>query len=425
MDDLGIRFIDDNEIPAREPPIWSGNHRAWGRPEQANPCVIVTQKVLTAVERHARSYPQEVGGLLIGEYFRHQGVIYILVNDYLEARTQGRQQSSATHVNFSPEVWADLLRRQDQLFPTLKTVGWFHSHPRHGIFLSVDDMQIHRGFFTRAWQTALVYDPINHQGGFFTWQNGQVGETVGFYELFDPGVRNSRLSWKEHRPVKVQVTQPASGPAAGQEKRTGGATEMRLAPRQQPWPGQPADQNAPAAPERTPAALSQPAGRKTNLLGIWIALIMSIGLCAVGLYYIWQHVDNRLRQQEAQLQELRANQATLEAVFQAQKPLLATLRAGVSWLPSPGPVITHTPTPSPSPTDTATPAPTATPTLTATSSPSATATNRSSPTATVDLTQAAQTAAPPALAQTGTVTASLSGSLASTVKASVTATGTP
>ena len=48
-------------------------------------------------------------------------------------------------------------------------VGWYHTHPGFGIFLSGMDQFIHQNFFTQKWHIALVLDPIAKSGGFFCW----------------------------------------------------------------------------------------------------------------------------------------------------------------------------------------------------------------------------------------------------------------
>ena len=54
--------------------------------------------------------------------------------------------------------------------PTTATiVGWYHSHPGFGIFLSEHDRFIHRHFFGEPGQIALVIDPLAHVEGLFAW----------------------------------------------------------------------------------------------------------------------------------------------------------------------------------------------------------------------------------------------------------------
>jgi proteasome lid subunit RPN8/RPN11 len=48
-------------------------------------------------------------------------------------------------------------------------VGWYHTHPGFGIFLSGMDQFIHQNFFIQLWHVALVLDPVARRSGFFCW----------------------------------------------------------------------------------------------------------------------------------------------------------------------------------------------------------------------------------------------------------------
>lgn len=48
-------------------------------------------------------------------------------------------------------------------------IGWYHSHPRHGVFMSGVDFETHQKHFSKNWQVALVVEPIRNEFGFFAW----------------------------------------------------------------------------------------------------------------------------------------------------------------------------------------------------------------------------------------------------------------
>jgi hypothetical protein len=58
--------------------------------------------------------------------------------------------------------------------PTRRILGWYHTHPGFGIFLSDMDMFIHGNFFNLPWQVALVYDPHSGEEGLFLWKDGST-----------------------------------------------------------------------------------------------------------------------------------------------------------------------------------------------------------------------------------------------------------
>ena len=72
-------------------------------------------------------------------------------------------------------------------YPDKELVGWYHTHPRMGIFLSEYDTWLHRNFFPEPYQVALVIEPHSATGGFFIRQpDGSLDprQYFGFYELY-------------------------------------------------------------------------------------------------------------------------------------------------------------------------------------------------------------------------------------------------
>jgi proteasome lid subunit RPN8/RPN11 len=57
-------------------------------------------------------------------------------------------------------------------------VGWYHSHPGLGVFLSEQDRFIHKSFFgDEPWYIAVVFDPASGERGVFVW----AGEDIVSY----------------------------------------------------------------------------------------------------------------------------------------------------------------------------------------------------------------------------------------------------
>jgi hypothetical protein len=68
-------------------------------------------------------------------------------------------------------------------------VGWYHTHPSFGIFLSHHDLFIHQHFFAQSLQVAYVVDPIQQSRGFFQWRGGNMAQVEGFYLTAERGDR--------------------------------------------------------------------------------------------------------------------------------------------------------------------------------------------------------------------------------------------
>ena len=60
-------------------------------------------------------------------------------------------------------------------------MGWQHTHPGYGVFLSGYDLFIQKNFFNLPFQVAYVIDPIENTRGFFQWKNEKIKKLGGYY----------------------------------------------------------------------------------------------------------------------------------------------------------------------------------------------------------------------------------------------------
>lgn len=137
--------------------------------------VILREEALGKAWKHAQtSMNREVGGVLLGQFNYHSidsvGKIEVYVSGIVQA-VEAVSRSST--LNFTPEAWATIWKAIDN-HPVYSQkpwamVGWYHTHPGFGIFLSSYDVSIHQGHFRSDGHLALVIDPINNQYGFFCW----------------------------------------------------------------------------------------------------------------------------------------------------------------------------------------------------------------------------------------------------------------
>ena len=99
--------------------------------------------------------------------------------------------NKAAQVTFTSETWNHIQQELEQHFSEKRILGWYHTHPGFGIFLSAMDMFIHENFFNQSDQLALVYDPIQHEDGLFVWHNGQA-ERYQYLVNEDTGLSSQR-----------------------------------------------------------------------------------------------------------------------------------------------------------------------------------------------------------------------------------------
>jgi proteasome lid subunit RPN8/RPN11 len=133
------------------------------KPDQRQPRVVIEGEVLRQIRQHARSNSKtEVCGVLIGEE-NGSGLS-------ITARIPGLNAAQAgTYVTFTQDTLEHIYKIKDKDYPEERIVGWYHSHPGFGVFLSDHDTFIHKNFFSSALQVAWVYDPHSDEEGCFGW----------------------------------------------------------------------------------------------------------------------------------------------------------------------------------------------------------------------------------------------------------------
>lgn len=122
----------------------------------------------------------EQGGFLLGSCREVDGLGVVAVTAWVEAKYATHRQTSLT---FTHRDWDYLATEHERLYPGLRVVGWFHTHPGFGVFLSSYDLFIHYHFFATPDQIALVIDPLRKKAGVFIWNKGEVVE--GDFRIVD------------------------------------------------------------------------------------------------------------------------------------------------------------------------------------------------------------------------------------------------
>ena len=136
----------------------------------------------------SRDTSVELGGILLGKECVDPatGQPFVWITQSLEAKHYANTQASFTYTHDS---WEEITRERDRLHPEYDIVGWYHTHPSFGIFLSHHDLFIHQHFFAQPLQVAYVVDPINQTRGFFQWRDGGMAQVGGYYLIADRGDR--------------------------------------------------------------------------------------------------------------------------------------------------------------------------------------------------------------------------------------------
>ncbi len=193
-----ISAIATGEWPDREFPLGP-------REKPTRRCVIFKQSVLNDIRTHGRSAPDiEVCGVLVGNVYHDTMGPFV----FIEANIRGNFSAGKNaQVTFTAETWTHIQDVMDRQFPDLRILGWYHTHPGHGIFLSDMDLFIHKNFFSLPWHLAFVFDPQHLEEGLFAWRTGNM-VVESFVVQKDVAADTMRVA----RRVPEQPPAPIMGP---------------------------------------------------------------------------------------------------------------------------------------------------------------------------------------------------------------------
>lgn len=176
---IDVSRIETPEIPEGEfPPRYPlDDFRVYFHPEA----------YARILEHSIRDTTKELCGVLVGAVKRDEFGPFAIVEDTIEGKNA---LNRGAQVTFTHETWAHICNEHDSRFPEKVILGWYHTHPGFGIFLSPADMFIHENFFNLPWHLAFVVDPKSGKEGLFIWRDGSptparqywIGEELRFGE---------------------------------------------------------------------------------------------------------------------------------------------------------------------------------------------------------------------------------------------------
>jgi len=186
-------------------------------PEEAFPTVNLGFRVVLAEEAFDRAVARaeedpdrEIGGVLVGRLRRDSGGPFVRVETTVDAL---HAEEKSTELTFTHETWAHIHEVMDREHPDREIVGWYHTHPGFGVFLSDRDEFIHRSFFDSPHQVALVYDPQSREHGIFAWHEDEPERCRRYWvgaaeQTWEPPAVRTKKPVKEAKDAK-----DGSGPA--------------------------------------------------------------------------------------------------------------------------------------------------------------------------------------------------------------------
>jgi proteasome lid subunit RPN8/RPN11 len=211
-------------LPLRRRPDQNGQWEVvtCGTPDPQHLPIYVDLDTMLDVLQHAHSDTRvELGGVLLGQTGQDaEGKPFVMVTDSLRAEHYKATKGSFT---FTHETWQAITRQRAERDPELQMVGWYHTHPGWGVFLSGMDLFICENFFAQPLDLALVVDPCQNDVGWFQWNDQRQTQRCASYYVFASRHRRQELiEFVEQQTSKTMARQNQSRAVGfgSQEKTT-------------------------------------------------------------------------------------------------------------------------------------------------------------------------------------------------------------
>ncbi len=168
-DSIDVRLLARQDLP----------HEAFPGGRNEGFRVFFAPEVHAALWKHAvEDTSVEICGVLVGSWHHDEGGPFVKITESI--RGEGALARFA-EVTFTHQTWAKINAEMDTKYVNLAIVGWYHTHPDFGIFLSDRDRFIQEHFFYGPGQVAHVIDPIRRIEGVFVWRDAKPVSSSHFW----------------------------------------------------------------------------------------------------------------------------------------------------------------------------------------------------------------------------------------------------
>lgn len=214
MSSLDVRAIDVSGLPKQPCPSTKQEFR-----------IFLSEAAFDrAVARGDNDTTREIGGVLVGEVLRDDAGPYLRIDATIDAL---HAEEKGAELTFTHATWEHIHKEMDTRHKDKRVVGWYHTHPGFGVFLSDRDQFIQRSFFNLPFQVAFVYDPKSHEHGMFTWHDNEVWRARRYWigareQLWDgPRIVSPTGPDKARERAELDARRPGPHAQAGQSGAAG------------------------------------------------------------------------------------------------------------------------------------------------------------------------------------------------------------
>lgn len=108
------------------------------------------------IENELQGAIPEVGGFLMGRFFDNDNDVKLIVEKFVPFVPE---YNDVFKIEIGTKTVVEELGDAQDKYPHLDVIGWFHTHPGHGLFLSVSDLGVQR-HFPKSFQVAMEIDSL-------------------------------------------------------------------------------------------------------------------------------------------------------------------------------------------------------------------------------------------------------------------------
>ncbi|MGC1120522.1 MAG: Mov34/MPN/PAD-1 family protein [Candidatus Methanofastidiosia archaeon] len=142
--------------------------------------VYIDEMVLNGIFEHASHYGKnEAIGKLVGKPYIYPRLKYMFVTIWGYVPVESI--STSISVKYSSRAAEHLAKDLLEDYSEDMVVGWYHSHPRMGCFLSSRDVETQQRNYPEWYQCALVVDPYSNEFKFFEVDDEGYPTEIEYY----------------------------------------------------------------------------------------------------------------------------------------------------------------------------------------------------------------------------------------------------
>jgi proteasome lid subunit RPN8/RPN11 len=133
--------------------------------------VYIEENAYERMKKHTSTTSEvELCGVLIGNVHRDSNGFFLLISAIIEGKDANNYGAQVT---FTHQTWEHINPIKDRDYPKDRIVGWYHTHPGFGVFLSGMDVFIQENYFNHPYQVAIVVETKQNTEGCFVWVDGK------------------------------------------------------------------------------------------------------------------------------------------------------------------------------------------------------------------------------------------------------------